>query len=136
MKHKPSDPLPGAAGMNTLVRSRVFRLTQVQASIPGPAGERSTLVLRQGTCDVKLARPLPPNEQAPHTQDEIYVVVGGRGVLFHDGQREPFDTGDLLFVAAGVAHRFEAFTADFAIWRVFYGAQGGELPAPVSNDAG
>jgi hypothetical protein len=34
-----------------------------------------------------------------------------------------------LFVAAGVEHRFEAFTEDFALWRVFYGAQGGEIPA-------
>ena len=112
-----------------VVRSRVFGLAKLRASIPGPAGERSTLVLKQGTCDVKLAMPVPPNEQAPHTQDEIYVVVAGRGVLLHDGRREPFDTGDLLFVAAGVAHRFEDFSSDFAVWRVFYGAQGGELPA-------
>lgn len=110
------------------VRSQVFALANVRASIPGPAGERSTLVLKQGTCDVKLAMPVPPNEQAPHTQDEIYVVVAGRGVLLHDGRREPFETGDLLFVAAGVAHRFEEFSSDFAVWRVFYGAQGGELP--------
>ncbi len=114
--------------MNTVVRSQVFRLAQVQASIPGLAGERSTLVLKQGTCDVKLAMPVPPNEQAPHTQDEIYVVVGGRGVLMHDDRREPFENGDLLFVAAGVEHRFEDFSPDFAVWRVFYGVQGGELP--------
>jgi mannose-6-phosphate isomerase-like protein (cupin superfamily) len=117
--------------MNTVVRSQVFRLAQVRASIPGPAGERSTLVLKQGTCDVKLALPVPPNEQAPHTQDEIYVVVGGRGVLMHDGRREPVEKGDLLFVAAGVEHRFEDFSPDFAVWRVFYGVQGGELTAAV-----
>ncbi|HEY2977501.1 MAG TPA: cupin domain-containing protein [Burkholderiaceae bacterium] len=113
--------------MNTVVRSQVFRLTQLRASIPGPAGERSTLVLKQGTCDVKLAMPVPPNNQDPHTQDEIYVVVAGRGVLLHDGQRDAFEAGDLLFVAAGVAHRFEDFSSDLAVWRVFYGAQGGEL---------
>src|ERR1700752_2230099 len=115
--------------MNSLVRSQVFRLAQVQASIPGPAGERSTLVLKRGTCDVKLALPIPPNEQAPHTQDEIYVIVRGQGVPMHDDKRETFETGDLLFVAAGVEHRFEAFTEDFALWRVFYGAQGGEVPS-------
>jgi len=118
--------------MNAVVRSQVFRLAQVQVSIPGPAGERSTLVLKHGTCDVKLARPAPPNEQAPHTQDEIYVVVAGRGVLLHDGQRERFETGDLLFVAAGVGHRFEDFSADFAVWRVFYGVEGGELAAAAA----
>jgi mannose-6-phosphate isomerase-like protein (cupin superfamily) len=122
--------------VNPVFRSKVFRLAQVQASIPGPAGERSTLVLKQGTCDVKLARPVPPNEQAPHTQDEIYVVVGGRGVLVHDGRREAFETGDLLFVAAGIDHRFEDFSSDFAVWRVFYGAPGGELPRTALDVTG
>jgi mannose-6-phosphate isomerase-like protein (cupin superfamily) len=121
--------------MNNLVRSQVFRLAQIQASIPGPSGERSTLVLKRGTCDVKLALPVPPNEQAPHTQDEIYVVARGRGVLVHDGKRDSFETGDLLFVAAGIEHRFEAFTEDFAIWRVFYGAEGGEIPVYATGSA-
>jgi len=113
--------------MNALARSQVFRLTQVQDSIPGPAGERSTLVLKRGTCDVKLAMPAPPNQQSPHAQDELYVIVRGRGVLVHEGKRDAFETGDLLFVAAGVEHRFEAFTEDFALWRIFYGAEGGEV---------
>jgi len=120
--------------MNSLVRSAVFRLAHVQVSIPGPAGERSTLVLKRGTCDVKLACPVSPNKQAPHTQDEIYVIVRGRGVLLHDGKRDSFETGDLLFVAAGVEHRFEAFTEDFALWRVFYGAQGGEVPSHTTTN--
>ena len=45
------------------------------------------------------------------------------------------ETGDLLFVAAGVEHRFEAFTEDFALWRVFYGAQGGEVPSYATAGA-
>jgi mannose-6-phosphate isomerase-like protein (cupin superfamily) len=121
--------------MDGLIRSQVFRFAQVQASIPGPSGERSILVLKRGTCDVKLALPVPPNEQAPHAQDEIYVIVRGAGVLVHDGRRDSFGTGDLLFVAAGVEHRFEAFTEDFAIWRVFYGAQGGEVPSAGAASA-
>jgi len=35
-------------------------------------------------------------------------------------------------VAAGVEHRFEDFSADFAVWRVFYGVEGGELAAAVA----
>jgi hypothetical protein len=37
-----------------------------------------------------------------------------------------------LFVAAGVERRFEDFTEDFAIWRVFYGARGGEVPSEAA----
>jgi mannose-6-phosphate isomerase-like protein (cupin superfamily) len=107
----------------------VIRFTDAQQGIPGPAGERSVLVLQRGTLDVKLSRPVPPNQQTPHGQDEIYVVIRGRGVLVHDGKREPFESGDLLFVAAGTEHHYEDFTEDLALWRIFYGRSGGEVPA-------
>lgn len=110
----------------TSERSCVIRLLEAQASIPGPAGENAVVVLQQDTLDVKLSFPLRPNVQSPHEQDEIYVVIRGRGVLFHDGKREPFAPGDLLFVAAGIEHRFEESSDDFAVWRIFYGPPGGE----------
>jgi ubiquinone/menaquinone biosynthesis C-methylase UbiE len=48
-----------------------------------------------------------------------------RAALEH-GERDPFESGDLLFVAAGTEHRFEDFTKDLAVWVVFYGPRGGE----------
>ena len=33
---------------------------------------------------------------------------------------------DFLFAAAGVPHRFENFSYDFAVWVLFYGPEGGE----------
>jgi mannose-6-phosphate isomerase-like protein (cupin superfamily) len=33
---------------------------------------------------------------------------------------------DVLFVPAGVEHRFENFTDDFTTWVIFYGQKGGE----------
>jgi mannose-6-phosphate isomerase-like protein (cupin superfamily) len=71
---------------------------------------------------------VPPNQQTPHAQDEIYVIIRGRGVLIHDGRRDPFESGDVLFVAAGSEHHYEDFTEDLALWRVFYGPRGGEVP--------
>ena len=85
-------------------------------------------MFQRGTLNVKLSLPVRPNQQAPHAQDEIYVIVRGRGVLLHDGKRDPFAAGDLLFVAAGTEHRFEEFTDDLAVWVVFYGPPGGEVP--------
>jgi mannose-6-phosphate isomerase-like protein (cupin superfamily) len=78
---------------------------------------------------VKLSLPVPPNRQAPHEQDEVYVIVRGRGVLLHDDKRDPFQAGDLLFVAAGTEHHFEDFSEDLAVWVVFFGPPGGEIPA-------
>ena len=109
-------------------RSCVIRLARAQARIPGPAGEHSVSVLQRGTLDVKLSLPTPPNQQTPHAQDEVYVVIRGRGILLHDGERDPFESGDLLFVAAGTEHRFEDFSEDLAVWVVFYGPRGGEVP--------
>jgi mannose-6-phosphate isomerase-like protein (cupin superfamily) len=86
-------------------------------------------VLKRGTLDLKLSIPVPPNRQSPHNQDELYVVVRGHGVLVHDGKRDDFAAGDVLFVAAGVEHHYEEFSADLALWRIFYGAVGGEVSA-------
>jgi mannose-6-phosphate isomerase-like protein (cupin superfamily) len=87
-------------------RSRVIRLAAARARIPGPAGEHAFSVLQRGTLDVKLSCPVHPNEQTPHAQDEIYVIIRGRGVLLHDGQRDEFAPGDLLSSSApGVARR-------------------------------
>jgi len=115
--------------MSSSDRSRVIRLARARERIPGPGGEHAVIVLQHGTLDVKLSLPERPNRQTPHAQDEIYVVLHGRGILFHDGARDPFEPGDLLFVAAGIEHHFEDASEDLAVWRVFYGPRGGEIPA-------
>ena len=113
--------------MNMPDRSRVMHFAEAQASIP--VGERSAHVWQRGALDVAFALPTAPKEQAPHIQDEIYIIVCGRGVLIHDDKRDPFERGDILFVAAGVEHQFEDVTEDLALWRVFYGPHGGDVSA-------
>jgi mannose-6-phosphate isomerase-like protein (cupin superfamily) len=110
-------------------RSRVIRFAEAQAGIPGPAGERSVRVWQRGPLDVAFALPVTSKPQVPHSQDEIYIIIRGRGVLFHDGKRDAFQPGDILFVAAGIEHQFENVSEDLAFWRVFYGPPGGEVPA-------
>ena len=109
-------------------RSRVIRRQDARARIPGPAGEHSVNVLQRGSLRLLLSLPVTPNRQAPHAQDELYVIMQGRGVLFHDGKRDTFEPGDVMFVAAGIERRFEDFTEDPAVWVVFYGPPGGEVP--------
>jgi mannose-6-phosphate isomerase-like protein (cupin superfamily) len=116
--------------MGTTDRGGVIHLLEAEARIPGPAGVRAVLVLQRGTLDIKLSIPVPPNQQTPHEQDEIYVVIRGRGLLVHDGRRDRFESGDILFVAAGagVEHHYEDFSDDLALWRIFYGRRSGEIP--------
>ena len=114
-------------------RSGIFRFADVRGRIPGPAGEHAVGVFERGTLNVKLSCPNPPNRQSPHAQDEVYVIMSGRGVLVHDGKRDAFGPGDLLFVAAGTEHHFEDFSDDIAVWVIFYGPPGGELPTPSAK---
>lgn len=109
-------------------RSCVFPLVQAQERIARAASGHSISVLERGSLNLKLSLPVLPNQQAPHAQDEIYVIVRGRGILYHGGKRETFETGDAVFVAAGTEHHFEDFTDDLAVWVVFYGPSGGEVP--------
>jgi mannose-6-phosphate isomerase-like protein (cupin superfamily) len=116
--------------METHNRSDVIRFSDSRMRIPGPAGEHAVQMFQRGTLDVRLAAAprVPPTESTPHAQDEVYVVVRGRGVLFHDGRRDRFEAGDLLHVAAGTEHRFEDYSDDLAVWVIFYGPPGGEIP--------
>jgi len=79
-------------------------------SIPGPGGERSTVVFEHGSLLVKLYAPRGTDPQTPHARDEVYVVVSGTGWFVHGAKRERFAPHDFLFAEAGPPHRFEGFT--------------------------
>jgi len=93
---------------------------------PLPPGRRSSELFTHGSLEVRFYAPRGSDPQTPHTRDEVYVVVSGKGQFFRDGTRTPFGPGDLIFVAAGAEHRFENFTDDLEVWVAFYGPEGGE----------
>jgi mannose-6-phosphate isomerase-like protein (cupin superfamily) len=97
----------------------VARLTQ---------GLPSAFVFEHGTLQVKMYHPAGTDMQKPHTRDEVYVIARGSGWFVNGPERHPFQTGDMLFVPAGVEHRFDEFTGDFCTWVLFYGPEGGEKP--------
>lgn len=105
-----------------------YHLTVADAlsQLPGQAGERYVELFRHGTLSVELYAPRGHDPQSPHTRDEVYVVVAGRGQFLNGGERHPFAPGDVLCVPAGVTHRFEEFSDDLAVWVFFYGPDGGE----------
>ena len=50
-----------------------------------------------------------PDRQQPHEDDELYVVLGGRGVLEVEGRQIPVREGQSVFVPAGADHRFTGY---------------------------
>lgn len=83
-------------------------------------------LFRHGSMSVEIYQPREVDHQQPHLQDEIYVIIRGTGMFQHGSDQYPFTPGDLIFVAAGVEHRFFNFSPDFSTWVIFYGAAGGE----------
>ncbi len=96
------------------------------ALMPGPQGERYVELFQHGTLSVELYAPRGHDPQTPHTRDEVYVVVEGAGWFQNGTERHRFGPGDVLFVPAGLPHRFEEFSDDLAVWVFFYGPEGGE----------
>ncbi|MBO0726392.1 MAG: cupin domain-containing protein [Blastocatellia bacterium] len=90
-------------------------------------GVRSVALFEHGGLQVKMYAPRGRDSQKPHTRDELYVVARGSGVFFDGTSRRRFQTGDVIFAPAGIQHRFEDFTDDFAVWVMFYGPEGGAL---------
>ena len=94
--------------------------------LPSLGGERFARVLGHGSMELEVYAPRGADPQTPHARDELYVVVSGTGEFVNGLERHPFGPGDVLFVPAGVEHRFEGFTDDLVVWVVFYGPRGGE----------
>src|SRR5205814_1234644 len=47
-----------------------------------------------------------PDRQSPHEDDEVYVVLEGRGTLEVEGEQVELREGHAVFVPAGAEHRF------------------------------
>lgn len=106
-------------------------IEQGLAQLPRETGERFIKLLEHGSLVVELYAPRGHDPQQPHSRDELYVVAAGSGMFVNGDQRHPFKAGDVLFVPAGVIHRFENFTDDFVVWVIFYGPDGGEPALPA-----
>lgn len=59
------------------------------------------------------------DHQKPHDDDEIYYVISGRASFNVEGQSRPVQPGDVIYVAAGEPHRFEAIEENLKLLVVF-----------------
>jgi len=61
--------------------------------------------------------------QAPHTEDEIYVVTQGSATLVADDRDAPVRPGSVVYVPANESHRFVDVDEDFAVLVLFAPAE-------------
>jgi mannose-6-phosphate isomerase-like protein (cupin superfamily) len=62
--------------------------------------------------------------QAPHTEDEVYVVLAGAGRLRVGDQDLQVGAGSVIVVPARVEHRFHTITDDLDVLVFFAPAEG------------
>ncbi len=55
------------------------------------------------------------DNQQPHREDEVYYVISGRGVIRVEDEDRPVKAGSLVFVGAGVEHRFHDIEEDLRV---------------------
>jgi quercetin dioxygenase-like cupin family protein len=61
--------------------------------------------------------------QRPHHEDEMYYVVRGKARFRADDQDREISAGSVLFVAAGVEHRFYDILEELAVLVFFAPAE-------------
>jgi mannose-6-phosphate isomerase-like protein (cupin superfamily) len=62
--------------------------------------------------------------QGPHAQDELYVVVSGRASITVGEETSMVARGSVVFVPAGVTHRFHHVSEDLRVLVVFSPPEG------------
>jgi mannose-6-phosphate isomerase-like protein (cupin superfamily) len=61
--------------------------------------------------------------QSPHTEDEVYYVVDGKARIRVGDEDRSVSGGSIVFVAAGVPHRFQTIEEDLTMLVFFAPAE-------------
>ena len=68
--------------------------------------------------------------QQPHTEDEVYYVVAGRAQISVSGEDQTVETGTIVYVPAGVGHRFHSIEEELTVLVFFAPAEYSLAPKP------
>ena len=91
----------------------VWSCAATVGSLRVPALSAGLYVLPAGGADL----------QQPHTEDELYYVVSGRGAIQVAGESRAVEAGSVVFVKAGDDHRFHSIAEELVILVFFAPAE-------------
>lgn len=104
-----SDPTWSAHTLDALQRDRAASGRAYLEFLRVPSMEAGLYELAAGTSD----------QQKPHAADEIYYVISGRARFSVGSEDVAAEPGSILYVPAGIEHRFHSITEDLSILVVF-----------------
>src|SRR6266403_4753587 len=84
------------------------------------SGSTYTVLLDRKQFELGVYKPLGGDPQQPHTRDELYVILSGRGEFVLGAEQAKVAQGDVVFAPAGAEHRFVDFSDDFSAWVLFF----------------
>lgn len=100
--------------------ARYFHLDQLPSLPDDPY--REFLRVPSLNCGVYRLAAGQPDLQSPHEEDEVYYVVAGQGRFKAGDEDQAVSPGSVLFVRAGIEHRFHSITKDLEILVFFSSA--------------
>lgn len=71
--------------------------------------------------------------QQPHAEDEVYLVLEGRGRIDLDGEPVDVSPGSVVFVPARMPHQFFDLTENLRVLVFFAPAETGAVPSETSD---
>lgn len=101
----------------------IVSVTEAIEELKKKPEQNFAMVMKHGTMSVEYFAPDKIDLQQPHLKDELYVIVSGSSEFYRSGEIINCCTGDIIFVPAGMEHRFINFSEDFATWVIFYGEE-------------
>ena len=99
---------------------KVFRLDQLDAERAANEGAYLRFLKeRQMSAGLYALSPGDTDPQTAHGQDEIYQVISGRAELTVGAETTTVGRGTVVYVPAGVPHRFHHITEELRVLVVF-----------------
>jgi mannose-6-phosphate isomerase-like protein (cupin superfamily) len=100
-----------------------FELSRLFAERPAGHNYFELIRVPAMSAGLYVLQPGEPDPQAPHQQDELYYVVGGKATIRVGSEDRPVTPGSAVFVPAGVVHHFHSITAELRVLVVFAPAE-------------
>lgn len=74
-------------------------------------------------CGVYVLAAGAEDPQGPHEEDEVYYIESGEAMFTAEGREQAVRPGSILYVAAGVEHRFHSIRKDLKVLVFFSSAK-------------
>src|SRR5262245_18104519 len=99
---------------------KVFRLDELDAERAAHQGSYlQFLKERNMSAGLYALAPVETDTQAPHAQDEIYLVISGWAEITAGLETATVGRGSVVHVPAGVPHRFHHITEELRVLVIF-----------------